>query len=110
VRAFKYRYTIIHPAQKPRQPVKPKPKLVLGASLIAGLALALLSTTVVDLRSRKLLESWQVERILKLPLIGEVRSASAFRVTQERPERPMTIDQTLEGGLDPQQESHARRE
>ena len=72
--AFKYRYTIIHPAQRPRSAVKPKPKLVLGASLIAGLALALLSTTVVDLRSRKLLESWQVERILKLPLIGELRS------------------------------------
>jgi uncharacterized protein involved in exopolysaccharide biosynthesis len=72
--AFKYRYTIIHPAQKPRRPVKPNPKLVLAASLIAGLALALLSTTVVDLRSRKLLESWQVERALKLPMMGEVRS------------------------------------
>jgi hypothetical protein len=72
--AFKYRYTIIHPAQKPRRPVKPKPKLVLGASLIAGLALALLSTTLVDLRSRKLLENWQVERQLGLPLIGEVRA------------------------------------
>jgi uncharacterized protein involved in exopolysaccharide biosynthesis len=72
--AFKYRYTIIHPAQKPRRPAKPKPKLVLGASLIAGFALALLSTTLVDLRSRKLLENWQIERQLGLPLIGEVRS------------------------------------
>ncbi len=72
--AFKYRYTVIQPAQRPRRPVKPKPNLVLGASLIAGFALALLSTTLVDLRSRKLLENWQVERQLRLPLIGEVRA------------------------------------
>ena len=72
--AFKYRYTILLPAQKPRRPNKPKPPLVVGASLIAGFALALLSTTAVDLRSRKLLETWQVERALKLPLLGEVCS------------------------------------
>jgi hypothetical protein len=48
--------------------------MVLAASLIAGLVLALLSTTLVDLHSRKLLENWQVERQLKLPLIAEVRS------------------------------------
>jgi len=73
--AFKYRYTIIHPAQRPRGPIKPKPKLVLGASAIAGLALAFLSAAFVDLRSRKLLENWQVERVLKLPLLGELRSS-----------------------------------
>jgi uncharacterized protein involved in exopolysaccharide biosynthesis len=72
--AFKYRYAILLPAQKPRGPLKPKPKLVLAASLLAGLALAMLSTSLVDLRSRKLLENWQVERALKLPLLGEVRA------------------------------------
>jgi uncharacterized protein involved in exopolysaccharide biosynthesis len=72
--AFKYRYTILLPAQKPRRPNKPKPPLVIGASLIAGFALALLTTTALDLRSRKLLETWQVERALKLPLLGEVPS------------------------------------
>jgi hypothetical protein len=72
--AFKYRYTVILPAQRPRGPIKPKPPLVLGASLIAGFALALLSATLLDMHSRKLLENWQVERTLKLPLIGEVRS------------------------------------
>ena len=72
--AFKYRYTIITPVQRPRGPIKPKPVLVLGASLIAGFALAVLSTALVDLRSRKLLENWQIERQLRLPLIGEVRS------------------------------------
>jgi uncharacterized protein involved in exopolysaccharide biosynthesis len=72
--AFKYRYTIITPVQRPRGAIKPKPAMVLGASLIAGLVLAVLSTALVDLHSRKLLESWQVERQLKLPLLAEVRS------------------------------------
>jgi uncharacterized protein involved in exopolysaccharide biosynthesis len=72
--AFKYRYSIVLPAQRPRYANKPNPTLVLGASLVAGFALALLSTALVDLRSRKLLESWQVERALKIPLIAEVRS------------------------------------
>jgi hypothetical protein len=75
--AFKYRYTVLVPVQKPRGPIKPKPKLVLGASLIAGLALALLCTAFVDLRSRRLLESWQVERALKVPLLGEIREVTA---------------------------------
>jgi hypothetical protein len=72
--AFKYRYLLIIPAQKPRAPIKPKPALVFGASLMAGLALAVLSTTLVDMHSRKLLEDWQVERQLMLPLFGEVRT------------------------------------
>jgi uncharacterized protein involved in exopolysaccharide biosynthesis len=73
--AFKYRYLLIIPAQRPRAPIKPNPGLVLAASLIAGLALAVLSTTLVDLHSRKLLENWQVERQLRLPLFGEMQSA-----------------------------------
>jgi hypothetical protein len=71
--AFKYRYTVITPVQRPRGHIKPKPAMVVAASLIAGLVLAVLSTTLVDLRSRKLLESWQIERQLKLPLLAEVR-------------------------------------
>jgi hypothetical protein len=72
--AFKYRYTIITPVQRPRGPIKPKPTLVLAGSLIAGLVLAIFSATLVDLHSRKLLENWQIERQLKVPLLAEVRS------------------------------------
>ena len=75
--AFKYRYTVLVPVQQPRGPIKPKPKLVLGASVIAGLALALLSAAFVDLRSRRLIESWQVERALKVPLLVEIREAGS---------------------------------
>jgi len=72
--AFKYRYMVITPAQRPRGPIKPKPALVVGASVIAGLVLAILSATLVDLHSRKLLENWQIEHQLKLPLLAEVLS------------------------------------
>jgi uncharacterized small protein (DUF1192 family) len=72
--AFKYRYTVVLPAQKPSYANKPSPTFVLGASLVAGFVFALLITALRDLRSRKLLEKWQVERALKIPLIGEVRS------------------------------------
>jgi capsular polysaccharide biosynthesis protein len=71
--AFKYRYTIIKPAQKPRGPVKPKPAFVIPASLVAGLLLGIIATALIDLWSRKLVEPWQVEHALGIPLLGEVR-------------------------------------
>ena len=72
--SFKYRYTILRPVRKPKGPIKPKPPLIFGASLVAGFALALFATALTDLRSRKLLETWQIERELKVPLIAEVGS------------------------------------
>jgi len=36
-----------------------------------------LSAAFVDLRSRRLIESWQVERALKVPLLGEIREAGS---------------------------------
>ncbi|HUM09605.1 MAG TPA: hypothetical protein VLT82_01525 [Myxococcaceae bacterium] len=71
--AFKYRYTIIRPAQKPRGPIKPKPALIIPASIVAGLFLAVFSTALIDLWSRKLVEPWQVEHTLGIPLLGEIR-------------------------------------
>jgi len=71
--AFKYRYTVIRPAQKPRGPIKPKPVLVIPASTIAGLFLGIIATSLIDLWSRKLVEPWQVEHTLGIPLLGEIR-------------------------------------
>lgn len=71
--AFKYRYTVIKPPQKPRGPVKPKPALVIPASVVAGLLLGIIATALIDLWSRKLVEPWQVEHALGIPLLGEVR-------------------------------------
>jgi uncharacterized protein involved in exopolysaccharide biosynthesis len=70
--AFKYRYAIIRPPQRPRGPIKPKPELVVPASLVAGLVLAIVGTALIDLSSRKVVEPWQVEHTIGLPLLGEV--------------------------------------
>jgi len=70
--AFKYRYAIIRPAQRPRGPIKPKPALIIPASVVAGLVLAIIGTALIDLTSRKIVEPWQVEHTIGLPLLGEV--------------------------------------
>lgn len=62
--AFKYRYSVILPPEIPRGPVKPKAVLVMVAASLAGLLLALLGTTVADLRSGAVLEPWQVLDLL----------------------------------------------
>ena len=72
--AFKRRYVLIRPPQRPKGPVKPKVTLVLLASTVAGALLGLLAPSLVDLLSRKLVEPWQVEQLLGLSLLGEVRS------------------------------------
>jgi uncharacterized protein involved in exopolysaccharide biosynthesis len=68
--AFKYRYVVIHPPQRPRGPVSPKIPLVAIASVIAGLFLAAFAPAFSDLASRRFVENWQVEQELGVPLLG----------------------------------------
>jgi hypothetical protein len=74
--AFKYRYTVLRPVRIPRQAIKPKRLLVLSASLLAGLVLAILSSALIDLWSGIFLENWQIEHKLGVRLLGEIRSRS----------------------------------
>jgi len=62
--AFKYRYSVVFPAQIPRGPIKPKASLVMFASLVAGLLLALFATTAADVRTGLVLEHWQLRDLL----------------------------------------------
>jgi hypothetical protein len=68
--AFKYRYIVLWPAQKPLGPYRPKPLAVLAASLVAGLFLAVVSVTLIDVASKKLLEPWQVEHAVGVETLG----------------------------------------
>lgn len=68
--AFKYRYVVIRPAQRPRGPVSPKSLLVAIASVTAGLVLAAFGSAFVDLASRTFVEDWQVQQALGVPLLG----------------------------------------
>jgi hypothetical protein len=73
--AFKYRYSVIRPAQVPRDPVFPDLRLVIAAGLLGSLVLAFAIVVCKDLMSNRILEPWQVERQLGLPILGTVRIA-----------------------------------
>jgi len=73
--AFKYRYTIVRPPQLPKGPVKPKVPFVLGAGVLAATVLAVIAAALADLRSGRILETWQVERALGLEVLGELPRA-----------------------------------
>jgi uncharacterized protein involved in exopolysaccharide biosynthesis len=69
--AFKYRYTVVTPAEVPRGPNKPVGPMVGIGSVIGAALLALLLAAAADRRSGRILEQWQVERGLKLEVLGE---------------------------------------
>jgi uncharacterized protein involved in exopolysaccharide biosynthesis len=70
--AFKHRYVLIRPPQRPNAPARPNVGLVLLASVVAGFFLALFAPSLLDLASRKLIEPWQIEQALGVPVLGEV--------------------------------------
>jgi uncharacterized protein involved in exopolysaccharide biosynthesis len=70
--AFKYRYNVIWPPEVPRAPVSPKPEKIFGLGAIASLLLALLAAAAPDLLSGRIVERWQVERSLDLPILGNL--------------------------------------
>jgi hypothetical protein len=70
--AFRHRYSVIQPAEPPRGPSKPKIPLMMGAAVGAALLLGLLAAVAAELRSGRFVNRWQVERLLKLPVLAEV--------------------------------------
>ncbi|HXU82409.1 MAG TPA: hypothetical protein VN914_13495 [Polyangia bacterium] len=74
--ALKYRYIVVKPPQRPREPVKPKPAKVLGGGAFASFLLSVLVAVIADLRSGKVYERWQLERALRLPVLAEIRRDS----------------------------------
>lgn len=71
--AFKYRYSVVRPASVPKKPVKPDVGLILGATFLAALLAALLTGASRDWISGRLVEPWQVERALDLPVLSQVK-------------------------------------
>lgn len=70
--AFKYRFTVIRPAQVPKKPLKPNVALIMAAGVFAALGLGVSFAVLRDYTSGKVLERWQVERQLALPVLAEV--------------------------------------
>jgi uncharacterized protein involved in exopolysaccharide biosynthesis len=70
--AFKYRYTVIKPAQEPRDPSSPNLRLLGIGGFLLALVFAVGIGVSADLVSNRILEAWQVQRQLGLPLFGTV--------------------------------------
>ncbi len=71
--AFKYRYNVVWPTQVSREPVAPKPMKTFALGLLLAVGLALLAAVGPDLVSGRIIQRWQVERTLGLPILGNVR-------------------------------------
>ena len=70
--AFKYRYTVVVPAELPKGPSAPNVPTVGTAAVIAGALLAAFAAVCADLRGGRIVEAWQVERALDLPVLAEL--------------------------------------
>jgi uncharacterized protein involved in exopolysaccharide biosynthesis len=70
--AFKYRYKIVWPAEVPRRPVSPNPFKYLAAGTIASLLLALFVAAAPELWKGRVVERWQVERGLGIPVLADL--------------------------------------
>lgn len=70
--AFKYRYNVIWPPQVPREPLAHGRKILL-TGLAAALALMLLAGVAPDVLRGVIVERWQVERSLGIPVLGDLR-------------------------------------
>jgi uncharacterized protein involved in exopolysaccharide biosynthesis len=69
--AFKYRYTVVTPAEVPRSPKKATARTVGIVSVIGAILLAFLLAALADMGSGRVLEEWQIRRRLKLDVLGE---------------------------------------
>jgi len=65
---FKYQYNIIRPAQIPRRPTGPNIPAILAAGAIASILLAVLIAVSADLASGLIVEPWQIERHVGVPV------------------------------------------
>jgi len=70
--AFKYRYSVVTPAHLPRGPTKPNVPVVILAAFMAAILCSLLLAVLADIRAGRVLERWQIERLLDRPILGEI--------------------------------------
>jgi hypothetical protein len=68
---FQYKYGVLIPAARPRAPVGINPLFVVVGALVIGVFLAVFAAVVLDLASGTVLEPFQIDRTLRLPVLGE---------------------------------------
>ncbi len=70
--AFEARYILTVPPIFPRSTSRPMAAMVSGGAAVLGLLLALVGVLIADVGSRRVQESWQLKRFLRLRVLGEV--------------------------------------
>src|SRR5215217_1581239 len=70
--SMKHRFSVLAPPQFPEKPSKPKVQLIIAAGVVGGIAMGIFAAVALDIIRRRILEKWQVERILKLPVLAEL--------------------------------------
>lgn len=68
--AFKHRYAIISPPRLPKGPAKPYALMFLFSGVVGGALFALVAAVALDLRKGTILERWQLEQYLRVPVLG----------------------------------------
>lgn len=68
---FRFKYGVLIPAAVPKDAITMKPSVLIFGSILLGAVLAALTALLLDFAGRRMLESWQIERSLGLPVLGE---------------------------------------
>lgn len=71
--AFKYRYVLTQPPERPRGPMSPKKGLIIAAGLICGLLIGTIGAVGREMRDGIINERWQVEQILAMPVLTDIQ-------------------------------------
>ena len=71
--AFKHRYRVIWPAQVPKWPKGPSGLTLFTLGTLFSFLLAMLATMVADLKAARIVERWQVERMLDLAVLAGLK-------------------------------------
>ncbi|MBV9946964.1 MAG: hypothetical protein JOZ69_08960, partial [Myxococcales bacterium] len=75
-RSFRETYSINQPAELPAKPKKPNIIVIILAGLVGGVLLAFLVPGARDLFRGRVLEPWQVEALLKMPILGQLPAST----------------------------------
>ncbi|MCP4605960.1 MAG: hypothetical protein GY847_36515 [Proteobacteria bacterium] len=70
--AFNYRFRVTKPPEYPMRPLKPNSAKIILVGVFLGIFLGLFMAIFTDVRSGIILESWQLSRMLKIPVFGEI--------------------------------------
>lgn len=74
-----FRYQVTQPPTIPDGPIKPQPAKILLAAVVAAIFLGIFLSLFIDLKSGVISESWQISRIIGIPVLGEMDDPESTR-------------------------------